>query len=323
MKIKLSHLTILLMVLMLTGSCSSKKGRSGSSILPKPISVEGTKFVDGSGRQVLFNGINLVNKNPSEKYINKNSEEIFNKFRQWGFNVVRLGIIWDGLEPEPGKYNEEYLEEIDQQIEYAKENGIYVFLDMHQDLYSVKFADGAPEWATLDEGKPHITGTIWSDAYLISPAVQTAWDNFWKNSPVSDDMGLQDHYAKAWQHVAERYAGNNTVIGYDIMNEPFVGSEAKNYMPIIFNAFSQLVKEKTGKILPIEKVAEMWSNEDTRFEALEMVRSKEDFSKVIDALYVINSAFEKEKLQPFYQKVADSIRVTRIQLMLLTDMICL
>ena len=307
MKKIFTSLTALTFTILFFSACVHKE--SNKADLTKPVAVKGTKFIDGSGRQILFNGINLVNKNPSENYIYKDSEEIFKKFKQYGYNVVRLGIIWDGLEPEPGVFNEDYLKEIDKQIKYAEENGLYVFLDMHQDLYSVKYSDGAPEWATLDENKPHVTGEIWSDAYLISPAVQTAWDNFWNNAAVSDSMGVQDHYAAAWQHVAKRYAGNNTVIGYDMMNEPFVGSEAKNYMPIIFNAFSQLIKEETGKTMPLEEVASMWSSADTRYQALLMVSSKERFRKVIDALYVINSAFEKEKLQPFYQKVADSIRV--------------
>ena len=136
------------------------------------ITIDGTSFVDGAGRQILLNGVNLVNKNPEEQYIGKEGPETFQNFKKWGFNVIRLGIIWDGLEPEPGIYNEAYLKKIDQQIEWAKAAGLYVFLDMHQDLFSVKYSDGAPQWATLDEGKPHVTGSVWSDAYLISPAVR-------------------------------------------------------------------------------------------------------------------------------------------------------
>ena len=45
-------------------------------------------------------------------------------------------------------YDEAYLQGVDQRIEWAQKNNIYVFLDMHQDLYSVLFSDGAPEWAT-------------------------------------------------------------------------------------------------------------------------------------------------------------------------------
>ena len=75
--------------------------------------VEGQKFVDSEGRQILFSGINFISKNPQENYIPLQGEETFTQFKTWGFNCIRLGIIWDGLEPEPGKYNEEYLKEID------------------------------------------------------------------------------------------------------------------------------------------------------------------------------------------------------------------
>ncbi len=306
MKNKITFLVVLIFTILLTSSCthteSSKTDFSG------PIAVKGTKFIDGAGRQVLFNGINLVNKNPSDNYIYKDSKEIFEKFRKWGYNVVRLGIIRDGLEPEPGVYNEEYLKEIDKQIGYARENGIYVFLDMHQDLYSVLYSDGAPKWATLTENKPHATGEIWSDAYLISPAVQTAWDNFWKNTPASDGIGLQDHYSKTWQYVAKRYKGNNTVIGYDMMNEPFNGSEAQKFMPVLFGAFAKYLKKETGTDISPEEVAEMWSNQDSRYKALQMIGTKEGFARIMNAAYDLNAKFEKEKLQPFYQKVADAIR---------------
>jgi endoglycosylceramidase len=179
---------------------------------------------------------------------------------------------------------------------------------MHQDLYSRLYSDGAPAWATLNEGKPHRKGTIWSDSYLISPAVQTAWDNFWNNTPASDSVGLQDHYARAWKHVAERYKGNNTVIGYDVMNEPFVGSEAQMYMPFLFRAFSEVTREEAGRPLSIEEIAQLWSNQDTRYDALRKIADKEKYKQVINSVYKINSKFEKGLLQNFYQKVADSIR---------------
>ena len=132
---------------------------------------------------------------------------IRDRLRDWGMNVIRLGIIWDGLEPEPGVYDDAYLAAMDQRVAWAANHGLYVFLDMHQDLYSVLYSDGAPEWATLTDDQPHIDrGDVWSDAYLTSPAIQRAFENFWANAPASDGLGIQDHYAAAWRHVAERYA---------------------------------------------------------------------------------------------------------------------
>ena len=308
---KIQATILLLCFMLIICSCSNKNQNEQSDesvVLPQSITITNGKFVDAYGRHMILNGINLVNKNPAQNYIGNEGPETFSNFKKWGFNVIRLGIIWDGLEPEPSVYNEEYLRKIDKQIEMAKEQGLFVFLDMHQDLFSVKYSDGAPEWATLDEGKEHITGSVWSDAYLISPAVQTSWDNFWNNTAVSDGIGVQDHYANAWKQVAKRYVNNPTVIGFDILNEPFAGSDAKMYMPLLFEAYGELLFQETGEKHSIEDLAMMWADQKNRYEALKRLETKESFSKVMDAIYELNSRFERGPLQSFYQKVATAIR---------------
>ena len=58
---------------------------------------------------------------------------------------------------------------------------MYVLLDMHQDLYVPKFnGDGAPEWATYDDGLPVKQQNPWALTYL-QPGVMRAFDNFWNN----------------------------------------------------------------------------------------------------------------------------------------------
>jgi endoglycosylceramidase len=301
---RINVLLVVVVVLSVFSCCTRDKTKTDSFI-----SIEGQKFVDANGRQIIFNGINYISKSPAEKYIRGIEPELFTEFKSWGFNCIRFGIIWSGLEPEPGKYNEEYLAEIDKRIQWATDNGIYVFLDMHQDLYGSKFSDGAPEWATLDEGLPHYTGAVWSDSYLISPAVQTAFDNFWKNTPASDGIGIQDHYANLWKLLAKRYANNTTVIGYDIMNEPFMGTSANNVMPLMLGAYAQVFAEETGQNPPsAEELGSMWGEEKSRMEALDFISTKERYSKVVDAVYEVNADFERNQLQSMYQKVADAIR---------------
>ncbi|WP_430974087.1 cellulase family glycosylhydrolase [Sunxiuqinia rutila] len=273
------------------------------------LKVDGQHFVDSKGRQVILSGINFISKDPNENYMPPQGKKTFEQFKKWGFNCIRLGIIWDGLEPRPGEYNEAYLKEIDKRIDWAREQGLYVFLDMHQDLYGAKFSDGAPDWATLDEGQPHHQGAVWSDSYLISPAVQTAFDNFWNNSPAPDGIGVQDHYANLWQYIARRYADNTTVIGYDIMNEPFMGSSAQKVMPLMLGAYAQVLAEETGQMPPsAEELEAMWASEESRLKALEFIASKEKYSKVVDAVYDLSADFERTHLQAMYQKVADAIR---------------
>ncbi len=152
------------------------------------------------------------------------------------------------MEPQPSVYDDKYLEGIDQRIAWAKQNGMYVILNKHQNLFSVKFSDGAPEWATLTDSKEHIHNSpVWSDAYNTSSAVQTAFDNFWNNTPESDGTGIQDHYAKAWQYVAKRYANETSVVGYDIMNEPFIGSKINEIQPLLFFEGAKIFAEQDSK----------------------------------------------------------------------------
>ncbi len=296
------------MFVLFNSSCENL-GRSGES--PEKVSefvfIEGQKFKDPYGRDLILHVINVVNKNPASGYVGHITPDDMATFKSWGFNVIRLGIIWDGLEPEPGKYNEAYLQKIDEMIGWAADNNLYVFLDMHQDLYARMFSDGAPDWATITDGLPHETGAIWSDAYLISPAVQTAFDHFWNNSPAPDGIGIQDHYINLWQHITERYADNKTVIGYDIMNEPFMGSGARQVMPLLLGGFAKILVEKTGQAPPSEEaLMYMWSAE--RVQVFELLSEKEVYRKLIDSIYELNASFERGTLTAFFQKARDAIR---------------
>ncbi|MCG2461496.1 cellulase family glycosylhydrolase [Flavobacteriaceae bacterium F89] len=276
--------------------------------LPKTITVSGSRFVDQNKRQVILNGINIVSKNKEDGYIFQGGPELYENLVKWGVNCIRFIIIWDRLEPEPGVYNEEYLKEIDQRIALAEKNGLFVVLDMHQDLFSVKYSDGAPEWATLDEGKPHTTGAIWSDAYMMSEAVQTSFDNFWLNKPAPDGIGLQDHYASLWQHIAKRYADNSTVIGYDIMNEPFPGSTAMESTRTLLAAYGELHYSLTGETLDEAQLTALWADEKNRMDALKVLSDKENYHFVFSRLFKLNKEFETTYLQEMYQKVALAIR---------------
>jgi endoglycosylceramidase len=305
------HLALILIFLPLLLSCKQWGSSSDEDLIMStgnPVSVSDNRFIDSFGRQVILSGVNKVNKNQAMNYSDNDSLNSYEQLSKWGFNIIRLGVIWDGVEPEPGKYDERYLDKLEERVEWAAMNGIYVLLDMHQDLYSVSFSDGAPEWATLTDNQPHVTGEIWSDSYLISPAVQKAFDNFWANKPAPDGVGLQDHYASMWKHIATRFADNKAVIGYDIMNEPFNGSQGTYLLPQILTEYAKLFTEETGKVLSQNEVMAIWSNEESRSEALSRMQDAEKYSRVLDVATELNQQFEKNTLQPMYQRVGDAIR---------------
>ncbi|HOU12071.1 MAG TPA: cellulase family glycosylhydrolase [Anaerolineae bacterium] len=274
------------------------------------ITIRDRRFVDPQGRHVILHGVNVVNKNPAEGYVFDAGPAMFAALRDWGFNVVRLGVIWDGLEPAPAVYDEAYLRRLDQQIAWAKEHGLYIFLDMHQDLYSVLFSDGAPAWATLTDGAPHVDlGGVWSDAYFTSPAVQFALDNFWSNTPAPDGVGLQDHYALMWAHLARRYADEPAVIGYDIMNEPFPGSAGAQAQAAMFARAGELLAPVAPSLGDsVEALMAQWLTAEGRSAMLQLLRDVSLYAQIIDVTESIFTAFEKTQLMALYRRVAQAIR---------------
>ncbi len=193
------------------------------------IRLQGTRFVNESGKQVLLHGENVLCREASLGHFYPCFEETaFPYFRRMGFNLLRFGIFWHGVEPEPGRIDHAYLARVKQIVRRAEDFGIYIILDMHQDLFAQKYGDGAPDWACLDEGLPHPEHCdLWYEAYLSSDAIIRAADNFWANKPAADGTGLLDHYAKMWEVIAETFADCRNVSGFEPMNEPFMGSLAR------------------------------------------------------------------------------------------------
>jgi len=155
------------------------------------------------------------------------------EMRALGFNVIRLALSWSLLEPQRGIYSRQYLDRVAQVVGWARAQGLYVILDIHQNAYSRYVGrptepplpggkppglwdySGAPKWATYTDLLP-------SEVYLgqreVNPAVLEADSNFWYNR-----AGLQDEYIGALAAIARRFKSDSTVAGYGIFNEPWPG----------------------------------------------------------------------------------------------------
>ena len=143
-----------------------------------------------------------------------------------GYNNVRVGIIYAAVEPTPGVYDDAYLDRIRATVDTLARHGIVSMLDFHQDLYNERFqGEGWPDWAVYDDGLPAEPKSGFPTNYLVMPALWRAFDNFWANVPGPGGVGLQDRYAAAWAHVAARFSDHPHVFGYDLMNEPWPGTE--------------------------------------------------------------------------------------------------
>jgi endoglycosylceramidase len=157
-----------------------------------------------------------------------------------GFNVVRLGMTWSGLEPgtapandpaictpgaphDPGQFNQaeldSYLANLSRTVDLLGQFHIYTLLDMHQDVYNEAFdGEGAPNWAVCTDGVASVDSPgRWSRNYATT-AADIAYGHFWTNDVVGD---LQGEYDRVWAAVATYFHTSPWVLGYDPFNEPF------------------------------------------------------------------------------------------------------
>jgi endoglycosylceramidase len=206
-----------------TGTIRTASAASSAPLLS--ITTTGTWLTNSDGQVTILHGANEVYKLPPYAPSASGFDAQDAAFlADNGFTTVRLGVIWAAVEPQPGVIDTSYLDSIKQTVQTLADHGIYSVIDMHQDNWSTEFqGEGAPGWATFDGGKRNPTYGFPAN-YWLNPAEQHAWDSFWGNVSAPDGLGLQDHYALAWQHVANYFSGNPAVAGYEVMNEPFPGS---------------------------------------------------------------------------------------------------
>src|SRR5262249_11313280 len=137
----------------------------------------------------------------------------------WGMGAIRFLTTWSAIEPQPGVYDEAYLDQVAERLRWAQEQNLAVVLDMHEDIYGEGFGfDGAPKW-TCDDAM--YAAFVPKDPWFLNatdPNVIACVDGFFTR----DD--LRQHFTAAWKHVAERFANEPAVVGFDVLNEPNWGS---------------------------------------------------------------------------------------------------
>lgn len=191
---------------------------------PVQLRQSGRWMVDPLGRVVLLHGVNAVWK--VAPYAPPDTARGFTAddarwLAEHGFNSVRLGVIFAGVMPEsPGVVDSDYLTSVDRVVQLLAANGIWVLLDFHQDMLSERFqGEGFPPWAVDDDGLPHPVN-LGFPANYFTPECSRAFDNFWANK-----NGIWDHYRDAWAAVAAKWKDQPYLMGYDLMNEPWPGTD--------------------------------------------------------------------------------------------------
>ena len=187
-------------------------------------------LVDSTGRVVMPRGVNFVMKNapyyPAAAGFN---DDDATWIAQNGFEAVRLGFTATGLMPTPGVIDQQLLARIGQTVDVLTRHGLYVLLDLHQDGWGERAngeplgSDGFPEWMTLTRGATN-THTGFPLYYVTNPAIQAEFQSLWDNDNGPDGLPLQSQVATMFGALAAKFGSNPRVLGYDVFNEPWPGT---------------------------------------------------------------------------------------------------
>jgi aryl-phospho-beta-D-glucosidase BglC (GH1 family) len=174
------------------------------------------EWPDGNGKYLWYYGYTRINgtldtlmgEPAADQYRRAWKENVIAesdvaKWQSWGVNTVRLSINYHWLSPSDGVYLDSGWRWIDQVIAWSKAHRIYVILCMHA-------APGAqnPElMSDTVDGQPH----LWTQPDIYQP---------WA--------------IHLWQAIAQRYASEPTVAGYDLLDEPLLSeSNPANGGPVV------------------------------------------------------------------------------------------
>ncbi|GAB3679148.1 hypothetical protein GCM10027589_49390 [Actinocorallia lasiicapitis] len=204
-----------------------------------------TWITDDQGRALILHGLNTASsaKDTSGLPWIERSDVVLER-RLMGTNSVRYLLQWKNIEPSPGVYDEQYLDDVAERLRWYREQGMHVVLDMHQDIYSPSACkgagNGAPAWATFTDGLPCTPQSPWVLTY-VQPAVLRAYDHFWGTTGKHPELARR--YAEMWRHVADRFKDEPAVLGYDLMNEPFGGTRQFGFFegPVLTPFYQRII----------------------------------------------------------------------------------
>ncbi|ROO87539.1 endoglycoceramidase [Actinocorallia herbida] len=206
---------------------------------------ESSYITDEQGRVLILHGLNTASSAKGAGGLPWIGEADVARERELlGSNIVRYLIQWKNVEPEPGVYDEAYLDAVAERLRWYRGQGIHVVLDMHQDLYGPAACqgqgNGAPAWATITDGLSCTPQKPWFLS-LLQPAVLRAYDNFWNHTGAHPELG--ERYTAMWRHVADRFKDDPAVLGYDLMNEPFGGSRQFGFFegPVLTPFYQRII----------------------------------------------------------------------------------
>ena len=142
------------------------------------------------------------------------AEQDIEKIASWGFNSIRLPFNYRLLSPvdQPGVYLEEGFALLDNVLQWCKKYHLYLILDMH-------CAPGGQNNGNISDSDGEVA-RLWTD-----PA-------------------NQDRTINIWQKIATRYAKEEMIGGYDLLNETVLPSgHSSTELRSLFMRITQAIRQ--------------------------------------------------------------------------------
>lgn len=205
-------------------------------------------LIDCLGREVYFHGVNVVVKGPPWYPVMDEfnvtwslAKEDMQLLQSWGMNIVRLGVMWPGASPAPDVINSTYLTLMHNLTQQLATYNIFTLVDCHQDSLATRFCgEGLPLWANpeVPEGQgfpwpleapwpvdnvtgipsPELCAKYGWPEYEVTKAAGVGYQSLYTNM-----QGFQDQFSLFWQAVARTFRDLPSVVGYELLNEPWAG----------------------------------------------------------------------------------------------------
>ena len=158
---------------------------------PALLRVRGTQIVDGAGRPVVLRGVSFGNQVWGNVRLPRRHHDAtdYARIAAMGMNAVRFYMNYRTFLPTdsdaaPGQFLADGWQWLDDNIAWAKKNGVYLVLNMH-------VPPGG--FQSLGAGK-----ALWQRP------------------------DLQERFIRLWTEIARHCRGEPTIAGYDLLNEPVV-----------------------------------------------------------------------------------------------------
>lgn len=184
--------------------------------------------VSGSVQEIHLRGVNFTNN-----YYGGSWEEIklhpghgeadYERVRAMGMNCVRLNLNGALMEDpaNPGHLRAEAWTMLDNNIKWARRNGIFLVLDMH--------VPPGGDW--LDSSNPHSDFSLWEDEKISNRLVQL------------------------WRELAAHYRNESTIAAYDLLNEPLAsGSDGQAWRRLAQDCASAVRSADPHHMLIVERL---------------------------------------------------------------------